>query len=135
MPIAAIAIASYAPSMGELHGETDGVLEALAPLVDDLQTNIDSSRQAIELAEGIRALRLEGHTYSQILAETGKPLVVELITENLERLQDSGASLRQAHAAALHSEGMTMDEIAEIFGVSRQRISALIRSWRQGDSK
>lgn len=120
--------------MSEVHAEADGVLEALAPLVNDLQTNIDSSHQAIELAEGIRALRLEGHSYTQILEETGRPLVVELITENLERLQNSGASLRQAHAAALHSEGMTMDEIAELFGVSRQRISALIRSWRQGDS-
>ena len=134
MPIAAMAIAKYDPSMSGLHEEADDVLEALAPLVDDLQANIDSSHQAIELASTIRALRLKGHSYTQILEDTGRPLVVELITANLERLQDSGATLRQAHAAALHSEGMTMDEIAELFGVSRQRISALIRSWREGDT-
>ena len=30
-------------------------------------------------------------------------------------------------AWALHREGMTMDEIAKLFGVTRQRVSALLR--------
>ncbi len=111
----------------------DEVLVALDSLIRDLEENIEASHQVIRLADEIRALRRSGHSYTQILDETGKPLVVELITENLERLQTSGASVRQAHAAALHSEGMTMDQIAELFGVSRQRISAVIRHWRESD--
>lgn len=122
--------------MGEsLEPVADEVLIALESLMGDLEANIEASHRAIGLAEGIRALRAKGHSYTQIMDETEKPLVVELITDNLERLQTSGASLRQAHAAALHAEGMTMDQIAELFGVSRQRISALIRTWREGDSQ
>lgn len=117
------------------HTETDEVLVALDSLIKDLEENIDASRRAIDLADQIRALRRDGHSYTQILDETGRPLVVELITDNLERLQTSGSSVRHAHAAALHSEGMTMDQIAGLFGVSRQRISALIRSWRESDSE
>lgn len=115
--------------------EADDVLVALDSLIRDFEENIEASHRAIELAEQIRSLRLDGYSYTQILDETGKPLVVELITDNLERLQRSGSSMRQAHAAALHSEGMTMDQIAELFGVSRQRISALIRSWRRSESE
>ena len=33
-----------------------------------------------------------------------------------------------AEARALHDEGLTMAEIAALFGVSRQRVSALLRS-------
>ena len=36
--------------------------------------------------------------------------------------------LRRAQAAALHDEGLTMDRIAELFGVTRQRISQILRS-------
>ncbi len=111
----------------------DEVLVALDSLIRDLEENIEASHQAIRLADQIRALRRKGHSYTRILDETGRPLVVELITENLERLQTSGASVRQAHAAALHAEGMTMDQIADLFGVTRQRISAVIRHWRESD--
>ncbi len=111
----------------------DEVLVALDSLIRDLEENIEASHQAIRLADQIRALRRQGHSYTRILDETGRPLVVELITENLERLQTSGASVRQAHAAALHAEGMTMDQIADLFGVTRQRISAVIRHWRESD--
>jgi DNA-binding transcriptional regulator LsrR (DeoR family) len=52
---------------------------------------------------------------------------VQLITESSKALDTCGASLRRAEAQALHDEGMTMDQIAEHFGVSRQRVSALLR--------
>jgi transposase len=38
-----------------------------------------------------------------------------------------GNRVRRTEARALHGEGMTMDEIAKLFGVTRQRISALLR--------
>ena len=45
---------------------------------------------------------------------------------SFKKLSDAGARFRRAQARALHDEGMTMDEIAKVFGCTRQRISTLI---------
>jgi len=55
---------------------------------------------------------------------------VELTRDNLATLVEAGSRLRRAEAHALHAEGMTMEQIAELFGVTRQRVSALLRSDR-----
>lgn len=109
----------------------DEVLAAIDSLIADLEKNVEVSEVAIESALATKALRRQGLAYGDILDETGRPLVVELITQNMERLQTSGAALRQAQAAALHEEGLTMEQIADLFGVSRQRISTLLQ--RDGD--
>lgn len=108
----------------------DPVIEALDELVDALHRNIEANQTAMEQAQTIKNLRKRGLDYREIADETGSPLVVQLVTENLDRLRVHGARLRQAQAAALHTEGMTMDEIAELFGVTRQRISALLKEAR-----
>jgi predicted XRE-type DNA-binding protein len=110
---------------------TDPVLDALDNLVDALTQNIEANQLAIRRARAIKELRAKNLDYKVIAHETGEPLVVQLVTENLDRLRIYGAQLRHAHAAALHDEGLTMDQIAELFGVTRQRISALLRSGRE----
>jgi predicted transcriptional regulator len=52
---------------------------------------------------------------------------VQLLTENARLLHAYGHRVRRTEARALHREGLTMDEIARLFGVSRQRVSALLR--------
>lgn len=108
--------------------DTDPVIAALDDLVEALNQNAEAIEMAIERARAIKELRAKGLAYGAIADETGAPLVVQLVTQNLERLRIHGAQLRKAHAAALHEEGLTMDQIAELFGVTRQRISALLRS-------
>ncbi len=56
-----------------------------------------------------------------------RPLVVELLTHTLSDLSDAGSNFRRIEARALYSEGLTMAQIAELFGVTRQRIAALLR--------
>jgi len=109
----------------------DPVIYALDNLVEALSRNIEASELAMRRARTIKELRARGLEYRVIADETGEPLVVQLVTENLDRLRVYGAQLRHAHAAALHDEGLTMDQIAELFGVTRQRISALLRSGRE----
>lgn len=109
----------------------DPVISALDNLVEALSRNIEASELAMRRARIIKELRAKGLEYRVIADETGEPLVVQLVTENLDRLRVYGAQLRHAHAAALHDEGLTMDQIAELFGVTRQRISALLRSGRE----
>jgi len=55
------------------------------------------------------------------------PLIAELLTETIARFEAAGTRFRQAEARALHQEGMTMEAIADLFGLTRQRISALLR--------
>lgn len=60
----------------------------------------------------------------------GRPLLVDLLRENLEALAVASSRLRRAQVVALYAEGSTTDEIARLFGVTRQRISTLLRDGR-----
>ena len=108
------------------------MLDALDGLVEALSHNIAASKTAVERAQVIREMRDQGLAYREIADAIGEPMIIQLVTDNLDRLRFSGAQLRQAQAAALYDEGLTMDQIAMLFGVSRQRVSALLRSSRGG---
>ena len=58
---------------------------------------------------------------------TDGPLIVQLLTDSSAALDTCGAQVRRAEAEALYAEGLTMEQIAEVFGVSRQRVGALLR--------
>lgn len=105
----------------------DPVLEALDGLVEALRSNIEASNAAIERAKLIQRLRAEGLSYIDISDEVGRPVVVNAITDNLQRLRSHGAEFRREQAKALHAEGMTMDQIGALFGVTRQRVSAILK--------
>jgi hypothetical protein len=75
----------------------------------------------------IRACHLQGRPYRDIVSSGDSPLIAGLLTENIGRLETASTRFRQAEAAALHREGMTMEEIGRLFGLTRQRISALLR--------
>ena len=107
--------------------ESDQVLRALDDLVAALTENSHRNAKAIQRAQRIRALREQGLSYREIVDGEDRPLVVEMATANLQALRRCGGRLRRAEARVLHREGMTMDRIAELFGVTRQRVSALIR--------
>ena len=109
-------------------GIEDAVLDSLDALVDVLRENQRRNNQAIARAELTRARRLEGASYRDIVESAQGPLIVELATESLAALMLAAGRLRRAEADALHAEGMTMERIAELYGVTRQRVSALLRS-------
>ncbi|MFD2093356.1 hypothetical protein [Blastococcus deserti] len=83
--------------------------------------------QVITRAAQIRARRLDGLSYREIVSGEDLPLIAAVLTENVQRLEAAGTRFRQAEAHALHEEGMTMEEIGRLFGLTRQRISALLR--------
>ena len=105
----------------------DPVLEALDELVRALRGNHERIQATIARAERIREQREAGMSYREIESGETRPLIVELTRDNLAALVEAGSKLRRAEARALHAEGMTMEQIAELFGVTRQRVSALLR--------
>ena len=99
--------------------------------LDDLEQALDANARRMaqikrRIAE-IRRQRAAGRSYREIVEATEGDLSVRLITEATQALDEVGARVRRTEALALHREGMTMEEIGEKFGVTRQRVSALLR--------
>ena len=106
----------------------DPTLRALESLVSAAEQVSQMTGHVITRAAFIRARRMEGLPYRDIVSSEGVPLIAELLTENIQRLEAAGTRFRQAEARALHDEGLTLEEIGRLFRLTRQRISALLRS-------
>jgi DNA-directed RNA polymerase specialized sigma24 family protein len=109
----------------------DAFLAALTTLDQTLADNERRLELIKQRIAQLRRLRANGSSYADIVASRDGPLLVQLLTESSVALDTSGANVRRAEAQALYAEGMTMEQIAEHFGVSRQRVSALLRRGRQ----
>jgi DNA-directed RNA polymerase sigma subunit (sigma70/sigma32) len=75
-------------------------------------------------------LRSKGASYTELVSSDEGALIVQLLTESSTALDTSGSNVRRAEAQALHAEGMTMEQIADRFGVTRQRVSMLLSKAR-----
>jgi DNA-directed RNA polymerase specialized sigma24 family protein len=101
--------------------------KALRDLERALDANARRIAQIKRRIAQIRRQRSAGRSYREIVESAKGDLSVQLITEATQALDESGARVRREEALALYGEGMTMEEIAEKFGVTRQRVSALLR--------
>ncbi|MGY1641079.1 hypothetical protein ACI782_08085 [Geodermatophilus sp. SYSU D00703] len=114
-------------------GEEDGgrprdtAVEALSALVTALDSCIVQLSSARERAEQLLEERRSGRRWLDIVTEERRPLVVEQISSVMATLATAGGTWRREQAAALQSEQVSINRIAALFGVTRQRISALLR--------
>ena len=106
----------------------DEALVALAELIEVLDANLRRSEQMLERARYLSTLREAGLGWAKVVEGAKRPLIVELLTSSIEELHEASARFRRAHARALRAEGLSIEQIATWFGVSRQRISALLSS-------
>lgn len=105
----------------------DPVLAALSQLAEALRRNVEVGSEVLARIEQVTEARAAGRSWSELVEQEERPVIVEQLSANLERLSSAGSRLRRAQAKALHDEGMTMEQIASFFGVTRQRVSALLR--------
>jgi hypothetical protein len=103
--------------------QTDRALRALCAAVQEAQSALDD---VLSRSDALLAGRAEGRSYSELVTAEERPLVVELISDVLERLSAAGAEFRRAEARALHRDGLSHEAIAALFGVTRQRVGALL---------
>jgi hypothetical protein len=108
---------------GQVEDEFVAALESLTRTLEDRRV----VEQALDRADRLRQQREQGAGYRELVAGSERPLIVELVSERLEEIASAGARFRRAAAAGLYEEGMTMEEIAATFGVSRQRVSTILR--------
>jgi DNA-directed RNA polymerase sigma subunit (sigma70/sigma32) len=106
---------------------SDAFMEALDDLEGALDQSVEMAHRMRERITDIRKARAGGRPLREIVPFEQTPLIVQLLTESTNLLHSYGNRVRRTEARALHREGMTMDEIAKLFGVTRQRVSALLR--------
>lgn len=100
---------------------------ALASIEIAAAANVERS---LEIQRRVRWLHEQidsGHSIAELVQSEESPRVTELVSANMTILETVGAELRASMALALREDGLTIESIAGLFGVTRQRISALLR--------
>jgi hypothetical protein len=105
----------------------DAATQALCALMLEIEACTARLAQAHERAEQLLRTRRAGSSWESIVTGEERPLVVEQISSVLASLNTAGADWRREQAAALQAEGVSINRISAMFGVTRQRISALLR--------
>ena len=106
----------------------DEFLEALKSLEQTLADNQKRATLIKRRIAQLRRMRSRGASYAEMVSISDGPLIVQLLTESSKALDTSGAHVRRVEAQALYDEGMTMEQIAERCGVTRQRVSTLLKA-------
>ena len=113
------------------HAERQRLLDALTDMESALTDNV---KRGIEIQRRVQWLRAEleqGASVRELVRVEGTPRTVEMLTANMVVLETAGSELRASLAHALRDEGLTIEAIADLYGVTRQRISALLRQRNQ----
>lgn len=102
-------------------------LDALRRIDEAMDDNIRRSRAIQRRARRLHSRIEKGQSVAEAVAAEKPPRVVELLTVNMTTLETVGAEFRAVEAQALRADGLTIEAIAGLFGVTRQRISALLK--------
>lgn len=107
--------------------ETEAFMEALQELDGALDRSLEMHTRMKRRLHELQAAHAAGRRLSDIIPGEDPPLLVQLLTETAGILHTYGNRVRRTEARALRQQGMTMDQIAKLFGVTRQRVSTLLR--------
>ncbi|TFV53384.1 hypothetical protein [Blastococcus sp. TF02A-35] len=105
----------------------DAAIRALEALVQEIDRSVEELQRARVRAVQLLADRRAGRPWLELVTAEARPLVVESISTVLSALATAGHTWRREEAAALQREQVSINRIAALFGVTRQRISALLK--------
>lgn len=110
-----------------MSGTADSALTSLEELIVGIDSAVDELRLARVRAEHLLVERRGGRSWLDIVSSETRPLIVEQLSSAFATLAAAGSSWRREEAAALRREDVSINRIAALFGVTRQRISALLQ--------
>lgn len=110
-----------------MSAEADAFMAAVDDLDRALDQSLEMTKRMKERIRELRNARAQGRSLREIVPQERTALLVQLLTESTNLLHAYGNRVRRTEARALHAEGLTMDAIGQLFGVTRQRVSALLR--------
>jgi predicted DNA-binding ArsR family transcriptional regulator len=102
--------------------DLDEMMIACAHLLEEVRTR----------SVKIRRLHQDGRPLGDLRKLDG-PSLVQLLSELNMRMDKAGAYVRRRAVAALQEEGFTQQEIADMFGVTRQRVGTLVKEHAEHD--
>jgi HEAT repeat protein len=112
--------------------EQDPAVRALTELLTVLDTCMTELGGARTRAEKLLEERQSGRAWLDLVTAESRPLVVEQLSSVMAAMAGAGGAWRREQAYALASEQVSINRIAAMFGVTRQRISALLRERARG---
>jgi hypothetical protein len=101
--------------------------DALAELGAALEAGAADQQAMADRISEVREQHQAGESLSDILEREPRPTLLQLLNRTTSRLVRAGNLVRRSLVASLRREGLTTDQIARLFGVTRQRISRLLR--------
>jgi hypothetical protein len=113
-------------------GERDPVVTALTALSQVATSSASGLLGLNEDLTAIRDRRLSGWSWRRIMDDGESPKTLSSITQIASNFARASGGFRRALAVGLRKEGLQVSEVAALFDVSRQRVSALLRP-RQSD--
>jgi DNA-directed RNA polymerase sigma subunit (sigma70/sigma32) len=113
--------------MAQLKDDPAAFYAALDDLERALIDNVARANRMRERIAELREARGSGRPLRELVPAQEPPIIVRMLSESARVLDEYGSQVRRLEAQVLHQEGMTMEQIATLFGVSRQRVSALLR--------
>lgn len=111
--------------------DTKDLLAALDDVVESLEEACAEGERAAKCARSIREQSGEATSWRELLAGSDEAPLVREVANVLRSLGEASSRLRRAEARALHAEGLSTESIARLFGVTRQRVSALLAASRR----
>jgi hypothetical protein len=108
-------------------GPDDAADRALVALVAEIDVVVAELERARERALQLQEERRRGRSWEEIVVAEERPLIVEQISSAMASLSTVGGQWRREQAAALSAEDVRINRIAALYGVTRQRVSALLR--------
>lgn len=108
--------------------------EALTCLSELANSSGELHRRVSQLSQWMSAATQQAPelSYARMMPLEKRLVMMEQISEAIRALAKDGNRFRRMEARALYAEGLTMAQLAAVFGVSRQRVSTLLRDTRDG---
>lgn len=104
----------------------DVVDVALSDLSDVTEHSIADQRSMVKQIRQMRLSRRRGKPWSEILAAGAGPGLLSLSGRVIARLIQATGRVKRAMARTLRSEGLGLEEIGRLLGVTHQRVSHLL---------
>lgn len=112
-------------------GNGDPALEDLEQLATALDEAAVEAKRLAAVARKVLAQRMiAGHTWTELVERGLDGDIVAELRRLLDGVDVVGQRFRRSQAQAFSREGMSDGRIAAVFGVTRQRVSALLRDIR-----
>ena len=108
--------------------DPDSAVEALRALLKVLDANDERMEYVRSRAAQIESLRDQGYTWEQILSTEERPLIIDVLSQNMALLNEVGGRFRREEARCLRSEGVKDEQIADLLGVSVDHVQAMLES-------